>query len=98
MKLLVTLVLICMSFSEAFQASQTVECYTCIKLECEKIPITVDYLRLTRRSCATNEYCAQPDAAERLSCCHQDLCNSTEGVKRSLLIMLVPLISSLLFT
>ncbi|KAL7859160.1 hypothetical protein SRHO_G00143070 [Serrasalmus rhombeus] len=99
MKLLVTLVLICMPFFEAFQASETVECYRCIDSECEKKSITVSYVRQekTRQSCTTREYCAQPDAAEMMSCCYQDLCNNTERVKLSLLIMLVPLISSILF-
>ncbi|KAI4892169.1 hypothetical protein NFI96_030681 [Prochilodus magdalenae] len=52
---------------------------------------------LTGKGCANSEECKALEDAGKAKCCQTDLCNGAEGVKLSLLIMLVPLISSILF-
>ncbi|XP_017537027.1 urokinase plasminogen activator surface receptor-like [Pygocentrus nattereri] len=56
------------------------------------------------KGCASSKLCTAGVSALQIagvtgsvSCCEGNLCNSAEGVKLSLLIMLVPLISSILF-
>ncbi|KAI4879885.1 hypothetical protein NFI96_022662 [Prochilodus magdalenae] len=109
MKTLLTLVLIYMLFSEVFQASAALKCYHCVKSRCDPEPMTCTYPadncisavanilgeKIQASGCVTKETC---DLAKSMaSCCQTDLCNGAEGVKLSLLIMLVPLISSILF-
>ncbi|KAL7864060.1 hypothetical protein AOLI_G00154800 [Acnodon oligacanthus] len=81
----------------------TLRCYQCIpglsgqcndtQTDCSDqcaIMTTVTYVDLSRMK-ATG-------ISGRVSCCEGNLCNSAEGVKLGLLNLLVPLISSMLFT
>ncbi|KAL7864079.1 hypothetical protein AOLI_G00154990 [Acnodon oligacanthus] len=108
MKQLVTLMLVYMLFSEALQGSAALRCYECPGPTCDPKPVTctppadtcqsttieVSGLKGTVKGCVPKAVC---DATVLMKCCDTDLCNSAEGVKLSLLIMLVPLISSTLF-
>ncbi|KAL6483691.1 hypothetical protein MHYP_G00085630 [Metynnis hypsauchen] len=52
----------------------------------------------SRSFCTTDKWSLQTaGVTEDVSCCEGDLCNGAEGLKLSLIIMLVPLISSMLF-
>ncbi|KAL7864067.1 hypothetical protein AOLI_G00154870 [Acnodon oligacanthus] len=109
MKPLVTLVLICMLLSEAFQVSEALRCHHCMESTCFTLDCSSgeDYCfsgsssafgqTIKIKGCATNSMCFSPQPAMKMNCCKGNLCNSAEGVKLSLLIMLVPLISSTLF-
>ncbi|XP_036448331.1 toxin 3FTx-Psa1-like [Colossoma macropomum] len=109
MKPQVTLVLICMILSGAFQASAALKCLRCVNKaclasecganedRCYTVPTSVFGFRLTGKGCSTKADCEVQDAAGKISCCKTDLCNSAEGVKLSLLMMLGPLIFSVLF-
>ncbi|XP_036448056.1 prostate stem cell antigen-like [Colossoma macropomum] len=108
MKPLVTLMLICLLLSEAFQASAALKCHTCASLvcttsqcifgedHCYTVPASVLGFTLSGKGCATKNLCEGAEVTGMLTCCDTDLCNSAEQVKLSLLIMLVPLISSIL--
>ncbi|KAL7859154.1 hypothetical protein SRHO_G00143010 [Serrasalmus rhombeus] len=53
---------------------------------------------MSRSLCTMDKWSPQTtEVIEDVSCCEGDLCNGAEGVKLSLLIMLVPLIFSILF-
>ncbi|KAL7864078.1 hypothetical protein AOLI_G00155000 [Acnodon oligacanthus] len=106
MKTLVTLMLVYMLFSEALQASAALKCCkglgpVCLSVECsakeDRCMIKTEGIlhtsKLSEKKCATRDDC---DGNQKI-CCDTDLCNSAEGVKLSLLIMLVPLIFSTLF-
>ncbi|KAL7859163.1 hypothetical protein SRHO_G00143100 [Serrasalmus rhombeus] len=121
MKPLVTLVLIYMLFSEAFQTPMALNCYTCWKVVCTTQQCKADEdrcftatvsaygLEVPGKGCANKTMCDEAASSGMITCCDTDLCNSAqgvngtegvngaEGVKLSLLIMLVPLISSILF-
>ncbi|XP_036448127.1 uncharacterized protein LOC118822905 [Colossoma macropomum] len=71
---------------------------------CVSATATAGGVQVTMKGCASRGFCtAHPSDIEEagiagdVSCCEGDLCNSAERVKLSLLIMLVPLISSILF-
>ncbi|XP_036447445.1 extracellular matrix protein A-like isoform X2 [Colossoma macropomum] len=89
-------------------SDKTLKCYKCEGLICAHQPVTcpspegrcftkttTKYMVLahTEKGCSTKTECDKTGSV----CCDHDLCNSAEGVKLSLLIMLVPLISSILF-
>ncbi|XP_036447935.1 prostate stem cell antigen-like [Colossoma macropomum] len=109
MKPLVTLVLIYMLLSEAFQTSMALKCYACVSVVCTTQQCKADADRcytatvstvgveVTEKGCANKTMCDEAASSWMPTCCNTDLCNSAEGVKLSLLIMLVPLISSILF-
>ncbi|XP_036420348.1 prostate stem cell antigen-like [Colossoma macropomum] len=105
MKTLVTLMLVYMLFSEALQPSAALQCYECDRPTCDLKPVNCtsseDRCHTTKESggqktitkgCTTQAKCEENKS---MKCCATDLCNSAEGVKLSLLIMLVPLISTL---
>ncbi|XP_036420347.1 weak toxin CM-3-like [Colossoma macropomum] len=108
MKTLVTLMLVYMLFSEALQASAALKCYECKKPPCGSENVTCPTpqescfsqteesggQKTITKGCTTQAKCEENKS---MKCCATDLCNSAEGVKLSLLITLVPLISSILF-
>uniref|UniRef100_A0A3B4D1D3 UPAR/Ly6 domain-containing protein n=1 Tax=Pygocentrus nattereri TaxID=42514 RepID=A0A3B4D1D3_PYGNA len=61
--------------------------------------------RMTLKGCASKHVCSAPASILKEAgiignvslCCEENLCNSAEGVKLRLFIMLAPLISSILF-
>ncbi|XP_036448314.1 urokinase plasminogen activator surface receptor-like [Colossoma macropomum] len=66
--------------------------------------VTSGNVQVKAKGCASRSLCAADASSMKAagvtateSCCKGDMCNSAEGVKLSLLIMLVPLISSTLF-
>ncbi|KAL6483672.1 hypothetical protein MHYP_G00085440 [Metynnis hypsauchen] len=106
MKTLVTLMLVYMLFSEALQASAALKCCKgigpiCLSTECStnepfcmtKTEGLLHTVKLPEKKCATITECIE----NLKMCCGTDLCNSAEGIKLSLLTMLVPLISSVFF-
>ncbi|XP_017578505.1 prostate stem cell antigen [Pygocentrus nattereri] len=107
MKLLVTLVLFYILLSDAFQTTAAMMCHSCVKpKECVKecdpaedrcYTASVMSLGLSGKGCTTSLVCKAAEATGKVKCCEGDLCNGAEGVKLSLLIMLVPLLFSILF-
>ncbi|KAL7859161.1 hypothetical protein SRHO_G00143080 [Serrasalmus rhombeus] len=111
MKTLVTLMLIYALFSEALQGSAALRCYQCEGSTCDPKPVDctppadtcqsttmeVSGQKGTVKGCVPKATCDAGKATGLMKCCDTDLCNGAEGVKLSLLIMLVPLISSILF-
>ncbi|KAL6483668.1 hypothetical protein MHYP_G00085400 [Metynnis hypsauchen] len=105
MKTLLTLMLVYMLFPEALQASAALKCYQCNRLPCSE-PVTCEATDDTcfsqtmesggqkniTKGCTTKAEC---NINKSMKCCDTNLCNNAEGVKLSLLIMLVPLISTL---
>ncbi|KAL7859155.1 hypothetical protein SRHO_G00143020 [Serrasalmus rhombeus] len=72
--------------------------------QCISATGTVAGAQVTVKGCVSRSLCTADIANLQaagingsVSCCEGNLCNSAEGVKLSLLIMLVPLISSILF-
>ncbi|XP_036448315.1 urokinase plasminogen activator surface receptor-like [Colossoma macropomum] len=72
--------------------------------QCISGRVSVGGAQMKMKGCASRSYCSADLSRTKaagisgsLSCCEGNLCNSAEGVKLSLLIMLVPLISSILF-
>ncbi|KAL6483662.1 hypothetical protein MHYP_G00085340 [Metynnis hypsauchen] len=92
MKPLITLVLIYMLWSEDFQASAALNCYSCTNLLNCTVTCTGNqtqcYSSGTQKGCTNSGNCSTT-----ITCCGTDQCNSAEGVKLSLLFM-VPLIFS----
>ncbi|KAL7864064.1 hypothetical protein AOLI_G00154840 [Acnodon oligacanthus] len=71
---------------------------------CVSTTVTAGDTQKMMKGCASRSLCTAGVATLQtagvtgsVSCCEGDLCNGAEGVKLSLLIMLVPLISSILF-
>uniref|UniRef100_A0A3B4EG88 UPAR/Ly6 domain-containing protein n=1 Tax=Pygocentrus nattereri TaxID=42514 RepID=A0A3B4EG88_PYGNA len=71
--------------------------------QCVSIRVTSG-VQLKLKGCMSRSLCTMDkwnpqttEVIEHVSCCEGDLCNGAEGVKLSLLIMLVPLIFSILF-
>ncbi|XP_036448316.1 phospholipase A2 inhibitor and Ly6/PLAUR domain-containing protein-like [Colossoma macropomum] len=71
---------------------------------CISTTVTAGDTKKMMKGCASRSLCTAgvstlqaAGVTGSLSCCEGNLCNSAEGVKLSLLIMLVPLISSILF-
>ncbi|KAI4900106.1 hypothetical protein NFI96_027545, partial [Prochilodus magdalenae] len=99
--------LVCFSTCEVFQASAALQCYQCSGSTCDAKAVTcnaaqdscqtstgdINGQKFTAKGCITKALCVETKA----KCCQTDLCNGAEGVKLSLLIMLVPLVSSILF-
>ncbi|XP_072552241.1 urokinase plasminogen activator surface receptor-like [Salminus brasiliensis] len=61
-------------------------------------------VKMTVKGCASKSYCVSPASTilatgitGGVSCCEGNLCNEAEGVKLSLVIILGPLLSSILF-
>ncbi|XP_037397079.1 urokinase plasminogen activator surface receptor-like [Pygocentrus nattereri] len=92
------------------QTPTSLKCYNCDGLICDHQPVTCPFpadrcftltkttffvLTHTVKGCSTKTQCEETgtDAV----CCEENLCNSAEGVKLRLFIMLAPLISSILF-
>ncbi|KAL6483665.1 hypothetical protein MHYP_G00085370 [Metynnis hypsauchen] len=88
----------------------SLKCYECMGLPCTHKPITCPssadrcytstmtawtVLTHTIKGCSTKDACDK--TGKDIVCCKGNLCNSAEGVKLSLLIMLVPLMPSFLF-
>ncbi|XP_036418611.1 ly6/PLAUR domain-containing protein 3-like [Colossoma macropomum] len=72
--------------------------------QCVSATATASGVQVTMKGCASRSLCTADASSMQaagitgsVSCCEGNLCNSAEGVKLSLLIMLVPLISSVLF-
>ncbi|XP_036448129.1 prostate stem cell antigen-like [Colossoma macropomum] len=72
--------------------------------QCISARVSLGGVQMEMKGCASRSFCSSETSSMkaagitgRVSCCEGDMCNSTEGVKLSLLIMLVPLISSILF-
>ncbi|KAL6483667.1 hypothetical protein MHYP_G00085390 [Metynnis hypsauchen] len=111
MKTQVTLMLIYALFSEALQGSAALRCYQCGGSTCDPQVMTctppADTCQSTTtevsgqksivKGCVPKATCDAGKSTGLMKCCGTDLCNSAEGVKLSLLIMLVPLIPSILF-
>ncbi|KAL7864094.1 hypothetical protein AOLI_G00155140 [Acnodon oligacanthus] len=93
MKPLITLLFIYMLWSEDFQASTALNCYNCIALSNCTISCAGNQTQCysvsgTSKGCIDKRSCNAT-----MTCCSTDLCNSAEGVKLSLLFMVL-LISS----
>ncbi|XP_017537043.2 urokinase plasminogen activator surface receptor-like [Pygocentrus nattereri] len=72
--------------------------------QCVSARVNVGGAQLKMKGCASRSYCSVDFSSVKstgisgsMSCCEGNLCNGAEGVKLSLLIMLVPLIFSTLF-
>ncbi|XP_072552243.1 urokinase plasminogen activator surface receptor-like [Salminus brasiliensis] len=67
------------------------------------VSLTGNNSALTMKGCGSRSLCSEgfrmqtPGISGTVSCCEGNLCNSAEGVKLSLLIMVGPLLSSILF-
>ncbi|XP_066529329.1 lymphocyte antigen 6C1-like [Hoplias malabaricus] len=103
MKPLVTLLLAFFLFSEA---SEALKCYACINSDCKTetcvgsdprcITAQAKVLNTayTGKGCVDTTVC---NAIGQAYCCSSDLCNSAEGVYWSLMMILAPLLSFILF-
>uniref|UniRef100_A0A3B4D155 UPAR/Ly6 domain-containing protein n=1 Tax=Pygocentrus nattereri TaxID=42514 RepID=A0A3B4D155_PYGNA len=71
---------------------------------CVSTTVTAGNTQVTGKGCVSRSLCTADSSSMKaagvtgsVSCCEGDLCNTAEGVKLSLLIMVAPLISSTLF-
>ncbi|KAL7859156.1 hypothetical protein SRHO_G00143030 [Serrasalmus rhombeus] len=71
---------------------------------CVSTTVTAGNTQVTAKGCVSRSLCTVDSSSMKaagvtgsVSCCEGDLCNTAEGVKLSLLIMVAPLISSTLF-
>ncbi|KAI4891498.1 hypothetical protein NFI96_009937 [Prochilodus magdalenae] len=109
MKALLTLVFIYMLFSEDLQPSAALSCYDSGKSSCNAVTCNAGQdrcytasgklfgLTITAKGCTTSALCTAGAATGKMTCCEKNMCNSAEGVKMSLLMALLCLISSTLF-
>ncbi|KAL6483690.1 hypothetical protein MHYP_G00085620 [Metynnis hypsauchen] len=74
------------------------------EVQCISATATTAGVQVALKGCASRSLCSTDitnlqaaGITGSVSCCNGNLCNSAEGVKLGLLIMLVPLISSILF-
>uniref|UniRef100_A0A3B4D5A8 UPAR/Ly6 domain-containing protein n=1 Tax=Pygocentrus nattereri TaxID=42514 RepID=A0A3B4D5A8_PYGNA len=72
---------------------------------CVSATVTANGVQVAMKGCVSRNFCTTDASSMQaagitgsVSCCEGNLCNGAEGVKLSLLIMLVPLIFSTLFT
>ncbi|XP_066527006.1 urokinase plasminogen activator surface receptor-like [Hoplias malabaricus] len=72
--------------------------------QCISLKVSAAGVQVTSKGCATRSICNAPTGSMQtagisgdVSCCSGNLCNGAEGVKISLLFVLVPLLSSFLF-
>ncbi|XP_066528936.1 phospholipase A2 inhibitor gamma subunit B-like [Hoplias malabaricus] len=72
--------------------------------QCISATVSADGVQMGMKGCATRSICNAPTGSMQtagisgdVSCCSGNLCNGAEGVKISLLFVLVPLLSSFLF-
>ncbi|XP_036448327.1 ly-6/neurotoxin-like protein 1 [Colossoma macropomum] len=72
--------------------------------QCISGRVSVGGAQMKMKGCASRSFCTADASSMKatgvtgsVTCCEGNLCNGAEGVKLSLLIMLVPLISSILF-
>ncbi|KAI4900108.1 hypothetical protein NFI96_027547, partial [Prochilodus magdalenae] len=95
--------------STFFQDSEALKCYECAGSTCNPTQMTcpplADRCQTTTvevegqkgivKGCVPKAACDAGVSTGLMKCCQTDLCNGAEGVTLSLLIMLVPLISSI---